>query len=195
VTETKKTAGLALAGCAAAAMAALALSPGTASAATAGPNWSAIVSCESGGNSTAQNPSSSASGLFQFLDSSWAAYGGLKYAPRAKDATPAEQYAVAQNAYARSGLSPWAASRHCWGGKTGGAPLRVSPAPAHPAPQHVATATFADAAAYRVASGDTLSEIASAHGTTWQVLYSANRDRIADPNRIFPGEMLVLPGN
>lgn len=89
----------------------------TAPSARADISWGAIISCESGGNPTAQNPASTASGLFQFLDTSWAAYGGTQYASRAKDATPAQQYAVANTAYAQSGLTPWAASQSCWGGK------------------------------------------------------------------------------
>ncbi len=44
----------------------------------------AILRCESGGNPTADNPRSSASGLWQILDSTWNGYGGYsraKYAP------------------------------------------------------------------------------------------------------------------
>jgi muramidase (phage lysozyme) len=39
---------------------------------------------ESGGNITAQNPTSTASGKWQFLDSTWGGYGGYakaRYAP------------------------------------------------------------------------------------------------------------------
>lgn len=82
----------------------------------ADPAWGPIIRCESGGNPHAQNPSSTASGLFQFLDSTWLAFGGGRYAHRAKDATVAQQFAVADRAFASAGLSPWAASRSCWGG-------------------------------------------------------------------------------
>lgn len=81
--------------------------------------WGPVIACESGGRADAQNPSSTASGLFQFLDTSWIAYGGGQYASRAKFATPAQQLAVANRAFAQSGLSPWAASQGCWGGKLG----------------------------------------------------------------------------
>lgn len=46
-----------------------------------GPEWQALVDLvmnESGFNNLAQNPSSSAYGIFQFLDSTWAGYGGAK---------------------------------------------------------------------------------------------------------------------
>jgi TP901 family phage tail tape measure protein len=45
------------------------------------PEWSALVALinsESGFNPTAQNPTSSAYGMFQFLDSTWASVGGHK---------------------------------------------------------------------------------------------------------------------
>jgi TP901 family phage tail tape measure protein len=45
------------------------------------PEWSALVALinsESGFNPTAQNPTSSAYGLFQFLDSTWSSVGGSK---------------------------------------------------------------------------------------------------------------------
>lgn len=128
---------------AAAATTATGLAEGSAAAAaTPAPSvdWSPIIACESGGNPTAQNPSSTASGLYQFLDSSWLAYGGGQYAPRAKDATPAEQTVIANRAYAESGLSPWAASESCWGGKVNTAGSYTPPAPA-PAPAAKASAS------------------------------------------------------
>lgn len=70
-----------------------------------------IAQCESGGSYTAQNPRSSASGKYQFLDSTWNGYGG--YAS-AKDAPPAVQEAKFAETYAVSGTTPWNASRSCW---------------------------------------------------------------------------------
>ena len=48
---------------------------------------------------------------------------------------------------------------------------------------------------YTVQSGDTLSGIAAQLGITdWRRVYEANRGVIGpDPNRIFPGQVLVLP--
>ncbi len=46
-----------------------------------------------------------------------------------------------------------------------------------------------------VAPGDTLSAIAAANGTTWQAVYAANQAVIgANPNVIYAGEHLVIPG-
>lgn len=45
---------------------------------------------------------------------------------------------------------------------------------------------------YIVVSGDTLSGIAAKFGTSWQNLQSLNG--LADPNRIFPGQVLKVPG-
>lgn len=172
----------------------------------ADPDWTPVIQCESGGNPTAQNPSSTASGLFQFLDTSWLAYGGGQYAPRAKDATPAQQTAIANRAYAQAGLIPWAASRSCWGGKvsTGNpvtltaastprhaAPSRPAvPLPSTAAPRHAASGT------YTVQAGDTLSVVAASHGLgDWGSLYDLNRDVIGgDPDMILPGQVLTLPG-
>ncbi len=45
-----------------------------------------------------------------------------------------------------------------------------------------------------VKSGDTLSEIAAKHGTTWQKLYKANKGVIgSNPNLIKPGQKLKIP--
>lgn len=45
---------------------------------------------------------------------------------------------------------------------------------------------------YRVAAGDTLSSIAARFGTSYQALASANH--IANPNLIYPGQVLVVSG-
>lgn len=70
-----------------------------------------IAQCESGGRYDAENPSSSASGKYQALDSTWDNYGG--YA-RSSDAPPEVQEAWAREAYAKAGTRPWNSSRSCW---------------------------------------------------------------------------------
>lgn len=155
-------------------------------------DWGPIIACESGGNPTAHNPSSTASGLFQFLTSSWLGYGGGRYAPTAAQATPAEQTAVAEEAFRQSGLTPWAASRSCWAGKVDtSAPSHVAPAP--PAPKAAPKPSWqAAAGAYTVRAGDTLSGIAAAHGRSWRQVWQANRATIPNPNVIYPGEHITL---
>jgi len=77
----------------------------------------AIRACESGGgvygrgSYTAQNPVSTASGAYQFLDTTWGGRGGYakaRYAPiRVQDQK-------ALDTYHRSGTTPWVSSAHCW---------------------------------------------------------------------------------
>jgi hypothetical protein len=76
----------------------------------------AIRFCESTDNYTAANPHSSARGAYQFLTSSWAAYGHKdRYGvTRAHQATPAQQDEAAVITWERDGTRPWNASKHCW---------------------------------------------------------------------------------
>lgn len=46
---------------------------------------------------------------------------------------------------------------------------------------------------YTVKAGDTLSSIASKHGTTWQELQRINQ--LPDPNKIYPGQVIKLSGS
>lgn len=71
-----------------------------------------IRQCESHGNYQAQNSRSTASGAFQFLDSTWANYAGYS---RAKDAPKYIQDQKALETYNLRGTTPWASSRGCWG--------------------------------------------------------------------------------
>lgn len=48
---------------------------------------------------------------------------------------------------------------------------------------------------YEVKAGDNLSKIAKNYeGLTWQDIYEANKDQINDPDKIFPGQVLKIPG-
>lgn len=48
---------------------------------------------------------------------------------------------------------------------------------------------------YEVKSGDNLSKIAAKFGgITWKDIFEANRDTIKDPDKIFPGQILKIPG-
>lgn len=49
---------------------------------------------------------------------------------------------------------------------------------------------------YKVKGGDTLEKIASkvyGDSSQWRRIYNANRDRLASPNRIYPGQTLTVP--
>jgi LysM repeat protein len=75
----------------------------------------------------------------------------------------------------------------------------TAPAPAHAVEVPVAT-TVADAGAsqadYTVERGDTVARIAAAHGQAWRELYQRNVGVIgADPNLIFPGQVLHTAGS
>jgi nucleoid-associated protein YgaU len=46
---------------------------------------------------------------------------------------------------------------------------------------------------YTVQSGDSLSKIGSKYGVSWQQIFEANRDKISDPDKIYPGQELNIP--
>ncbi len=46
---------------------------------------------------------------------------------------------------------------------------------------------------YTVVAGDNLTKIAKAHGTTWQKIHEANKDRIKNPDLIQVGWKLKIP--
>ena len=70
-----------------------------------GRNWDAVAQCESGGNWHINTGNGYYGGL-QFLQSTWEAYGGLKYAARADLASREQQIAIADT----MGTSHWP---HC----------------------------------------------------------------------------------
>jgi hypothetical protein len=70
-----------------------------------------IIAHESGGNPRAQNPTSSASGLYQMIDGTWRAYGGST--AHAKDASVAEQNAVADR-YVAARYGSWENAQRFW---------------------------------------------------------------------------------
>lgn len=123
----------------------MALTSGVAQAHTNTPNWDPIIQCESGNRNVENGGTpggvSTASGYFQFVNGTWNAFGGREFAPRAIQATKAEQTIVANRAFARNGLRDWNASRSCWGRQLGiinaGNPIaRPTPAPT-PAPRQL----------------------------------------------------------
>lgn len=76
-----------------------------------------IAKCESRLNPLARNPASSASGIMQFLDSSWYYYGKMYWGEDfyTKDKLLAEDnVALGWYVYQTVGVSPWEESSHCW---------------------------------------------------------------------------------
>ena len=79
----------------------------------------AIKQCESGGDYTAVNASSGASGAYQFLDSTWQSLSASAGYSTAASAPESVQDAAALELYAAQGSTPWAASESCWSGAVG----------------------------------------------------------------------------
>jgi nucleoid-associated protein YgaU len=47
---------------------------------------------------------------------------------------------------------------------------------------------------YTVQSGDNLTKIGNKYGISWQDIFEANRDKLDDPDKIYPGQELTIPG-
>ena len=76
---------------------------------TNGTDWNRIAACESGGRWNINTGNGYHGGL-QIAPSTWRAYGGHRYAPRADLASRSEQIAVGERIVQARGLSPWP---HC----------------------------------------------------------------------------------
>jgi hypothetical protein len=75
---------------------------------------SRVRACESGGNYRAENSHSTASGAYQFINSTWTGTTGLRppasaYPPAVQDRAFAKLWAGGRGAH------NWDASRSCWG--------------------------------------------------------------------------------
>ncbi|MFC8987612.1 LysM peptidoglycan-binding domain-containing protein [Streptomyces sp. SID8111] len=102
---SKATRAIAIAGVTGAAVAAPLMAAGNASAATAA-EWDAVAQCESGGNWSINTGNGYYGGL-QFSASTWAGYGGTKYASTADQATKAQQIEIAEKVLAGQGKGAW----------------------------------------------------------------------------------------
>jgi nucleoid-associated protein YgaU len=159
-------------------------------ASAAAPNdWDAVAQCESSGNWSINTGNGYYGGL-QFSAGTWAAFGGLEFAPRADLATKEQQIAVAERTLDVQGPGAWPT---CGKALDPSAPEAGAPAAA-PAPAP-APAPAAGGATHTVVAGDTLGKVAQQHGVAggWQALHAANADQVADPNRISVGQVLRLP--
>ena len=55
------------------------------------------------------------------------------------------------------------------------------------------SAPEATANTYTVQSGDSLSKIGEKYNVSWQQIFEANRDKLDDPDKIYPGQELTIP--
>ncbi|WP_030262242.1 transglycosylase family protein [Streptomyces violens] len=207
-----------LAGVAGAAVAVPLMTAGSANAASVA-TWDKVAQCESGGNWSINTGNGYYGGL-QFSNSSWAAAGGTKYAPRADLATKDQQIATAEKLLAMQGPGAWGcagAGGLTAGGpaaqvNTGGSGQAQQQAPKQEAPKQQAAPQQQQQAAkpqpvqpkadpkpvtghgnYTVKSGDTLGKIAKAHGKNWKTVYEANKSTVGgNPDLIFPGQKLSI---
>ena len=178
-------------------------------------NWAGVAQCESSGNWSINTGNGFYGGL-QFTQSTWAAYGGTAYAPRADLASPGQQIAVAEKVLAGQGIGAWpVCGKNLTGGTTSVADAVPAPAPQRVVPQRVVpqqttvpqertetessrstrsapVASNTPGGNYTVQPGDTLSKIAAEHGTTWRALWQQNRAAVADPNLIFVNQILAV---
>jgi hypothetical protein len=69
-------------------------------------DWDAVARCESGGNWSINTGNGYYGGL-QFSQSTWTAFGGAAYAPRADLASKSQQIAVAERVLASQGAGAW----------------------------------------------------------------------------------------
>lgn len=104
------------------------------------------------------------------------------------------QYTSTGRIYGWSGnldLSLFYGDENTWRAYAGATGQSV-PAPQPQAQNYVQPSVQPSGTTYIVQSGDTLSEIAQRFGTTYQSLAAINN--IADPNRIYPGQEIVIDG-
>lgn len=158
--------------------------------------WDRLAMCESSGNfSNMDTGGSGHYGGFQFSIATWQSVGGTG---NPANATPAEQLLRAKRLLARSGPGQWECKVGLTQGTGASQGLTILGAGSANTP-HTLDAGTDDrdpADVYTVRKGDTLSGIARANGISpWTKLYNANRDVVgANPNLIFPGQRLNVPG-
>ncbi|MFD8225106.1 transglycosylase family protein [Streptomyces massasporeus] len=217
---SKATRAIAVAGVAGAAVAAPLMAAGNASAATAS-EWDAVAQCEAGGNWSINTGNGYYGGL-QFSASTWAGYGGTKYAATADQATKAQQIEIGEKVLAGQGKGAWpvcgkglSSAAYTGGGSSDDSgsssqsqqqstESRETQQPAsrsdeRPAAKKTVTTPTGKKVKkgdgeYKVVKGDTLSSIAADEKVKggWEKLYKLNKDIIDDANLIYPGQQLHL---
>ncbi|MER5211862.1 transglycosylase family protein [Streptomyces sp. NPDC002838] len=174
--------------------------------------WNKVAACEST-NDWNINTGNGYYGGLQFSQSTWEAYGGTRYAPRADLATKDQQIAVAEKVLDGQGPGAWPVCSVRAGLTRGGDTPDIQPAGASEdtakkstkktggtsvqdvQPQTTPQSRAGTAEMYTVVRGDSLSGIADAERVRggWRGLYAANRKTIGpDPDLILPGQRLKL---
>lgn len=146
-------------------------------------DWDRLAQCESGGNWSINTGNGYYGGL-QFSPTTWRAFGG---AGMPHQASRSQQIAVAERTLAAQGWGAWPSCSRRLGLNGAAEPQRVRAAAPAEAP---AAAPVASGGNYTVRSGDTLSRIAAANGTTWQQLWAQNDDVLSNPNVLRVGQVL-----
>ncbi|MFC9582005.1 transglycosylase family protein [Streptomyces yangpuensis] len=163
----------------------------TAATAASVETWDKVAACESSGNWSA-NTGNGFSGGLQFTQSTWAGFGGHKYAPNAHQASKEKQITVAEKVLKEQGPGAWP---HCSieGGLTTGGPdpkLGAGTDTSTAGAQDDAQPEAGETAGVVIAEeGDTLASMAEKFGTSCRELYGENKNRVpADPDQpINPG--------
>ncbi|WP_338674191.1 transglycosylase family protein [Streptomyces sp. SCSIO 30461] len=183
--------------------------------------WDKVAACESTNNWQINTGNGYYGGL-QFSQSTWEAYGGRVYAPRADLASKDQQIAIAEKVLegqgpgawptcstraglARGGAAPVVAPERRSGEARAGAEAKAEPVAATKAEsgaraaprrqQATPTTVPGQREMYTVAPGDSLSGIAQDHRVRggWQALYADNRAVVGDdPDLILPGQRLRM---
>jgi murein DD-endopeptidase MepM/ murein hydrolase activator NlpD len=178
--------------------------------------WNKVAACEST-NDWNINTGNGYYGGLQFSQSTWEAYGGTRYAPRADLATKDQQIAVAEKVLDGQGPGAWPVCSVRAGLTRGGDTPDIQPAGTAEdtakqstkkstrktggtsvqdvQPQTTPQSRAGTAEMYTVVRGDSLSGIADAERVRggWRGLYAANRQTIGpDPDLILPGQRLKL---
>jgi resuscitation-promoting factor RpfA len=201
-TVAKRATALGALGLGTAAVSAL-ISPTAAHAATSS-EWSAVAQCESGGNWATDTGNGYYGGL-QFSSSTWDGFGGTAYAPRADEASPSEQMAIADKVVASQGWGAWPVCSRVAGvtGVPTASGVHTTP-PASSSSSDSSSSSTPSAptlvpavkgANYKVKPTDTLSAIASRHHVKggWMKVYQVNKSVIgSNPSLILPGMKLKV---
>ncbi|MFV6028852.1 transglycosylase family protein [Streptomyces sp. NPDC056264] len=181
--------------------------------------WEKVASCESTSHWHINTGNGYFGGL-QFSQSTWEAYGGTHYAPRADLASKDQQIAIAERVLKGQGPGAWPSCGPAAGlARGGGAPditpggtgttkaSRAGNTPStaslpgqralseRPARNVGPTAVPTVREMYTVTPGDSLSKIARDERVQggWKRLYDANRPVVGDdPDLILPGQRLTL---